>query len=714
MQDTHQQLRLVPGLFFILVVFLFVWGCGRQASLDLSPIPPRAQKIPHRLTIHGDTRIDNYYWLNQRENPEVIDYLKAENAYTDSVLAPTRGLQKKLYKEMLGRIKKSDESVPYFKNGYWYYSKYVKNGEYPIYLRKKALDGEDEVLLDVNELARGYSFYQATGLAVSTDNHLLAFGEDTVSRRKYTIRFKNLDTGEILADRLLNTTGGAVWAADNQTVFYVTKDSTLRPHKIWRHKLGTNVAEDVEIYHESDNTFVTYVYKSKSDRFIYIASASTLSSETRFLPADRPEDDFRIIQKRAPDYEYRVYDYKDSFYILTNYKAENFRLMQAPISSPGRSHWEEIIPHRKDVLLQGIEVFDDFLVLNERKNGLVELRVMDQKDGTDYYIDFGEEAYTASISINPEMASKKLRFAYTSMTTPYTTYDYNMETREKTLLKQDEVLGGFDSADYHTERLYAPAEDGTPVPISLVYRKGLVKDGSAPLLIYGYGSYGYSMEPRFSSTRLSLLDRGFVYAIAHIRGGQEMGRYWYEDGKLLKKRNTFTDFTDCARYLVQQKFTSPEHLYAQGGSAGGLLMGAVANLAPDLFHGIIANVPFVDVVTTMLDETIPLTTGEYDEWGNPNKKKYYDYMLSYSPYDNVTAKAYPALLVTTGLHDSQVQYWEPAKWVAKLRALKTDSNPLLLKINMSFGHGGASGRFERLREEAMEMAFIFSLEGITK
>jgi oligopeptidase B len=705
-------------LAFALVSLLFLissgfTGCKMATEM---PEPPVAEKIPKELTIHGDTRVDNYYWLNERENPKVIDYLTAENAYKDAVMKHTESFQKKLYDEIVGRIKKTDMSVPYKESGYYYYSRYEEGGEYPIYCRKKgSMEAEEEILLNVNEMAKGHAYYSVAGYSVSTDNNLIAFGVDTVSRRKYTINFKNLKTGEMLPDKIPVTSGRAAWANDNKTVFYTLKDDeTLRSYKIMKHVLGSDTSSDKEVFEEKDVTFSTYVYKSKSKKYLIIGSGSTLSDEYRFLDADQPDGKFKIIQTREKDLLYDVDHYKDKFYIRTNYKAKNFRLMATPVNRTTKGNWTEVIPHRDDILLQGFEVFEDFLVVNERINGLPNLRIMRWDKKGEHYLDFGEETYSAYIAYNPEFDTDVLRYGYTSMTTPRSVFDYNMNTKEKTLLKQQEVVGDFDSNNYHAERLYATARDGTKVPISLVYRKGLEKNGDNPLLLYGYGSYGATMNASFSSVRLSLLDRGFVYAIAHIRGGQEMGRYWYEEGKLLKKKNTFTDFIDCAEHLIDEKFTNPDKLFAQGGSAGGLLMGAVVNMRPDLFKGVIAAVPYVDVITTMLDPDIPLTTGEYDEWGDPNKKEYYDYMLSYSPYDNVEAKDYPAMLVTTGLHDSQVQYFEPAKWVAKLRAMKTDKNILLLDTDMESGHGGASGRFRRYKRTALQYAFILDQVGIKK
>jgi oligopeptidase B len=708
--------RTILGFAVVSLLFLIGSGFTGCKMATETPEPPVAEKIPRELTIHGDTRVDDYYWLNERENPKVIDYLTAENEYKDAVMKHTESFQKKLYDEIVGRIKKTDMSVPSKESGYYYYSRYEEGGEYPIYCRRKGtMEAEEEILLNVNEMAKGHAYYSVAGYSVSSNNHLIAFGVDTVSRRKYTIHFKNLKTGEILPDKIPITSGRAAWANDNKTVFYILKDEeTLRSYKILKHVLGTDPSSDKEIFEEKDVTFSAYVYKSKSKKYLIIGSSHTLSDEYRFLDADNPDGKFKIIQPREKDLLYSVTHYKDKFYIRTNYKAKNFRLMATPVSKTTKGNWKEVIPHRKDVLLQDFDIFEGFLVVNERKNGLPNLRIMRWDKKGEHYLDFGEETYSAYIAYNPEFDTDVLRYGYTSMTTPRSVFDYNMNTKEKTLLKQQEVVGDFDSNNYHAERLYATARDGTKVPISLVYRKGLEKNGDNPLLLYGYGSYGSTMNASFSSVRLSLLDRGFVYAIAHIRGGQEMGRYWYDEGKLLKKKNTFTDFIDCAEHLIAEKFTNPDMLFAQGGSAGGLLMGAIVNMRPDLFKGVIAAVPFVDVVTTMLDTNIPLTTGEFDEWGDPNKKEYYDYMLSYSPYDNVEAKDYPVMLVTTGLHDSQVQYFEPAKWVAKLRALKTDNNILLLDTDMESGHGGASGRFRRYKRTALQYAFFLDLVGIEK
>ena len=671
---------------------------------------PVAQKINKELTVHDDTRIDPYYWLNQRTDQKVIDYLNAENAYTDQEMAHTKALQEELFQEMKGRIKEKDQSVPYRDNGYYYLTRFEEGQEYPIYSRKEGtLDAGEEVMLNVNELAKGHEFYNVGGRSVSPDNQLLAFGEDTVSRRIYNIRFRNLQTGEFLDDVIPNTSGNAVWASDNQTVFYVLKDEqTLRSYKVYRHRIGTDVAEDVLVYHEEDETFLSYIFKTKSKKYIVIGSYQTISQEYRVLQADTPEGDFRVIQPRKRGLEYDIAHYRDQFYIRTNHEALNFRLMVTDELATALDNWQEVVPHRSNVLLEDMEIFRDFIVLTERINGISELRII-PRQGEEHYISFREDAHMAYVGTNPEFDTTVLRIGYQSMKTPPTVYDYHMVDRSFTQLKQTEVLGGFNIDDYASERLFATTRDGVKVPISVIYPHNFRKDGTGPMLLYAYGSYGHSMDPYFSSARLSLLDRGFAYAIAHIRGGEEMGRQWYEDGKLLKKKNTFNDFIDCAEFLIAEQFTSSERLFAMGGSAGGLLMGAILNLRPDLWKGVVAAVPFVDVVTTMLDDTIPLTTFEYDEWGNPKDKAFYDYIKSYSPYDNVAEKEYPALLVTTGLHDSQVQYWEPAKWVAKLRELKTGDHLLLLHTNMDAGHGGASGRFKRLKETALHYAFLLDL-----
>lgn len=697
---------------FPLLMFLFTFAALNAQTMQA----PQAKKIEKKLSIHGDTRIDDYYWLNERENPEVINYLNAENAYTETMLKDTEQFQKDLFEEIKARIKEDDSSVPYRYNGYWYITRFEKGGEYPIHTRKKDnLDAPEEIMFNVNEMAKPFSYYNLNGLNVSENNELAAFGEDTLSRRIYTIRVKNLKTGEMLPDKLENTTGGSVWAADNKTLFYTRKDETLRAYQIWKHILGTPQSDDKLIFEESDDTFGTYVYKTKSRKYIIIGSSSTVSNEYRFIPANEPNAKWKILQPRERDLEYSIEHYGNDFYILTNKDgATNFKLMKTPVDKTEKENWTDVIPHRKDVYLENFEIFNEYLVLEERVNGLTQMNIRSWDGKTNYNLPFKEEVYTAYISYNPDFDSQILRYGYTSMTTPNSTIDFNMRNKTSEIKKEQVVLGDFKKENYETKRLWVTARDGAKVPVSIVYRKNTEINSGAPLLLYAYGSYGATMDVYFSTSRLSLLDRGFIYAIAHIRGGQELGRPWYDDGKMLKKKNTFNDFVDVSRYLIDNKYASPKHLYAMGGSAGGLLMGAVINQAPELYNGVVAQVPFVDVVTTMLDDSIPLTTGEYDEWGNPNDKVYYDYMKSYSPYDNIEKKNYPNMLVTTGLHDSQVQYWEPAKWVAKLRDMKTDKNLLILKTDMETGHGGASGRFEALKEVALEYAFIFKLEGITK
>lgn len=677
---------------------------------------PECKKIPKELTIHNDTRTDDYYWLNDRENPEVIDYLNRENEYTEKGLAHTKSLQDKLFNELKGRIKKDDASVPYKKKGYWYYVRYEEGKEYPIYCRKKgSLEADEEILMDVNKMAEGYAYYQVTGLKISPDDKYLVFGVDTVSRRKYTLYFKELATGKILDNSIENTTGGAYWANDSKTIFYTKKDDALRACQIMRYNMDNNKAD--EIFYEKDETYSAYVYKSKSEKYMIITSGSTMADEYQILNADGPFGEFKIFQPRQRGIEYSIEHFNDKFYVLTNYNAKNFRLMVTPEENTGIDNWNEIISHRDNVLIEDIELFSNFLVLQERLDGLTKIRVIDQTLNADKYIEFPDPAYVSYIATNPEFESDELRFFYSSLTTPNSIYDYNLNSGKMTLKKQEEVLDvegmpKFDPDNYRSERFFVTVRDGEKVPVSLVYNKNTKLDGNAPLVLYAYGSYGYSTDPYFSSSRLSFLDRGFVYAIAHVRGGEEMGRRWYEDGKMLNKKNTFYDFIDVADYLSSNDYTSREKLFAMGGSAGGLLMGAIINMSPKSFKGVVAIVPFVDVVTTMLDESIPLTTGEYDEWGNPNDKEYYDYMLSYSPYDNVQKMDYPALLITTGLHDSQVQYWEPVKWTAKLRDYKTDNNPLYLHTDMDTGHGGASGRFERYKLTALHYAFIIDLAGL--
>lgn len=691
---------------------------NKQFKMTQNIIPPVAAVKPKELEKHGDIRTDNYYWLNERENPEVIDYLTKENDYYKQMTAHTKQFQDELFLEMKGRIKEDDSSVPYFYNGYYYITRYETGKDYPVYARKKgSLEAPEEILFDCNQMAEGHSYFQLGGLNISEDNKLAAFGVDLVSRRQFTIQVKNLETNEILPFKIENTTGGSTWAGDNETLFYTRKDEvTLRSDKIYKHKLGADPANDAMIFHEKDDTYNTFIYKEKSKKYLVIGSTSTLTSEFRILDAKSPDGEFTMFQKRTRGLEYGIAHYENQWYIVTNKdKATNFKLMVTPDGATDKKNWKDLIPHRKEVLLEDIDIFKDYLVISERSNGLNTIRIR-RWDGTgEYYLPFGIETYTAETATNPDFDTDILRYSYQSLAVPSSVIDFNMATKEKTVLKEQEVLGGkFDKNNYTEERIWATAQDGTKVPISKVYRNGLKKDGSNPFLLYAYGSYGASMDPYFSSIRLSLLDRGFVFAIAHIRGGEDLGRDWYDNGKLLEKKNTFTDFIDCSKFVISEGYTSPQHLYAEGGSAGGLLMGAVINMAPELYNGVIAQVPFVDVITTMLDDSIPLTTGEYDEWGNPNEKEYYDYMKSYSPYDNLTAQEYPNMLVTTGLHDSQVQYWEPAKWVAKLRVVSTGNKQLYLETNMEAGHGGASGRFEAIKEVAKEYSFLLDLEGIKK
>ena len=700
-------------------------GCQSGANPESTSLssPPMATQQDSVLTIHGDTRVDPYFWMRltdeqkraaqpDEQTQRVVRYLENENAYTKTVMQDTEELQEQLYDEIVGRIKPTDASVPYRKNGYWYYVRYEEGKEYPIYARKKeSLEAPEEILLNANERAEGYDYYSAQGLAVSPDNKLLAFAEDTLSRRVYTIRFKDLETGELLTDQIPNAESEGAWANDNQSYFYTTKDTvSLLPDKIWRHRLGEFPTRDALKYKEEDPSFYIGVTKSTSGDYIMIWHQSTLANDYHLLKADQPDGDFARFTPREDKHRYQLEHVGEQFYILTDWDAPNYRLMEAPVTATNKAQWQEVVAHRDDVLLDDLDVFKKYLVLTEKSNALPKLRIIDRQNDEDHYIDFEEPAYVVYTGTNPEQDTETLRYGYESMTTPTSVYDYNMSTRQQELKKQEEVVGGHDPAQYVTERFFAPARDGKQVPISLVYKKGARRGADTPTLLYAYGSYGHSTDPRFNSARLSMLDRGFIWAIAHVRGGQDMGRVWYEDGKMFKKKNTFTDFIDCAEYLTKEGYTSSEHLYAMGGSAGGLLMGAVANMAPQQFNGIIAAVPFVDVVSTMLDESIPLTTNEFDEWGNPKNLESYQYMLSYSPYDNVQEQEYPNMLVTTGLFDSQVQYWEPAKWVAKLRDKKTDDNVLLLETNMDAGHGGASGRFQRYKETALEYAFMLKLE----
>jgi oligopeptidase B len=686
---------------------------------------PIAEKDPTKLEKHGDVRIDNYFWMRlsdaqknaeikDEQTQKVVNYLEAENEYYEKVTVDTKKFQEDLFLEMKGRIKEDDSSVPYKDNGYYYITRYETGKQYPIYSRKKeTLEAEEKLLFDVNKEAEGHEYFQLGGLNISPDNTMAVFATDTVSRRQYFLKIKNLETGEIYEDKIENTTGGSVWANDNKTIFYTKKNpETLRSEKIFRHVLGTPTSEDVEVYHEKDDTFGTYVTKSKSDEYILIGSYSTLSTESRFLDANNPTGEFTLLQARENELEYNVSHYKGHFYMLTNKDgAFNFKLMKTPVSATSKENWVDVIPHREDTLLEDFSIFKDFLVLEERTNGLNKIRIKRWDKTEDYYLPFNEETYAVGVYGNPEFDTEIIRYSYNSFTTPSSVIDFNMNDQSKDIKKEQEVLGGaFKKENYKSKRVWVTARDGKKVAISMVYHTDTVLNKNTPVLQYAYGSYGHTIPDSFSSTRLSLLDRGFVFAIAHVRGSEYLGREWYDDGKMLQKKNTFTDFIDCSKFLIENNYTSEKHLYAMGGSAGGLLMGAIINMNPEIYNGIIAAVPFVDVVSTMLDDSIPLTTGEYDEWGNPNNKEYYEYIKSYSPYDQVAEKAYPNMLVTTGFHDSQVQYWEPAKWVAKLRDLKTDDNLLLLDTNLDAGHGGASGRFEALKETAKEYTFFLALE----
>jgi oligopeptidase B len=690
---------------------------------EFDPKPPVAPPQRHTVASPCGDRVDPYYWLrdDDRENPSVLNYLAAENAYREGRMAACKPLEDRLYEEIVARLKQDDSTVPYQKNGYWYAVRYEPGKEHPIFTRRKgSLDAPEEVLLDANLLAAGHSYYRLGALEVSPDCHWLAYCEDTVGRRQFTLRFKNLVSGEILGVAIADLESDLVWTADSQTVLYVEKDpETLLGLYIKKHRLGDAAANDVLVFEQTDKTFYTGLAKSKSDAYLFIHMHSTLSSEWRFARADDPHLNFQVFLAHEADHEYELEHLGDAFIVKTNWRARNFRLVLSGIGPQAdRAQWRDLVAHREDTLIEDFDVFDSFLALSVRNGGLAKIAIqpwdakLQQPAGAEFFIDSDEPSYTASISVNLQLDTEVLRYAYSSLSTPTSIYDYNMRTREQLLLKRDPVLGDFDPKRYATELLWVTARDGACIPVSLVYRKDFVKNASAPLLQYAYGAYGLSMDPSFSSSRLSLLDRGFVFALAHVRGGQEMGRYWYDTGRQLSKKNTFHDFIDVTRELVARGYTDKAKVFAMGGSAGGLLMGAVANMSPGDYRGIVAQVPFVDVVTTMLDDTIPLTTNEYDEWGNPHERPYYDYMLSYSPYDNVSAQDYPAMLVTTGLWDSQVQYYEPAKWVAKLRALKTDDNALYLHVEMQAGHGGKAGRFQRYREIALEYAFLLSELGI--
>lgn len=705
-------------LSLILISSLFSCDTKTQNSMSELPNAPLAKQIPKNLTIHDYVRVDEFYWLNDRENPEVIDYLNKENDYYNAHTTHTKEFQTSLFEEMKSRIKEDDSSVPYKYNGYWYITKYEKGKDYPIYTRKKeTLEAEEELLFDCNEMAKDHSYFRLVGLNINLNNDLVSYGIDTTGRRQYTLHIKDLKTNTVLKDEISNTTGGSTWANDNKTLFYTKKDeTTLRSEAIYKHRLNTDQKSDELIYEETDDTFGVSVYKTKSKKYLVIVSYSTLTTEYQILNANTPDGDFKVFQPRTRGLEYSISHYEDSFYIVSNAdEAQNFKLSKTSETQTQKKYWNDVIPHRENVLLEDIEIFKDFLVVSERENGLNQIHIKRWDGSGSYYLPFESETYTAYTTTNIDFDTSVLRYGYQSLTTPSSIIDFDMVTKTKTIKKEQEVLGGkFKKENYTSERLWATAADGTQIPISLIRHVDTEKSSETPLLLYAYGSYGNTIDPYFSTVRLSLLDRGFIFAIAHIRGGEYLGRQWYEDGKLFNKKNTFSDFVDCSKYLIENKYTSAKHQYAMGGSAGGLLMGAVVNLAPELYNGVVAQVPFVDVVTTMLDDSIPLTTGEYDEWGNPNEKDYYEYMKSYSPYDNVTNKLYPNMLVTTGLHDSQVQYWEPAKWVARLRSQNKNTSQLYLKTNMEAGHGGASGRFEALKEVAAEYAFLLDLESIIK
>lgn len=700
-------MNLKKSIIWTLSAFLF-FACGQTGREQIHT--PVAEKQEKQLIMHGDTRIDFYYWMNDRENPEVIAYLEAENEYLKQSLNHAEASREELFNEMLGRLKQDDSSAPYLYNGYYYYTRYEEGGEYPIYCRKKSsMDAEEEILLNGPQMAEGYRYFRVGSFSISPDNQRIAYTVDTLGRRQFTIFYKELSTQNISSTAIENAAGDIEWAADNKTFFYTTIDPvTLRYFKIFRY--NTEQKTPVEMYYEEDDTYYYMGVSSTTDgKYLTINVSSTLSSETLILESDNPSGNFRPFQPRQRDLIYSVDHVNGKFYILTNHLAQNFRLMETMATTTQISNWQEVIAHRDDVLLESMALFKDYIVLQERSNALRQMRIMNTRENTEHYLEFEEEAYTAAININRETDTDIFRFSYTSLTTPASVVDYNMSTHEQNTVWQQTVLGDFNSDDYETRRLFAPARDGKEIPVTVVYKKGTKQDGNNPLLQYSYGSYGISVDPRFNSNLISLLDRGFVYAMAHIRGGQDMGRQWYEDGKLLHKVNTFNDFIDVSEFLIRENYTSPDMLFAQGGSAGGLLMGAIVNMRPELYKGIIAAVPFVDVVTTMLDETIPLTTSEYDEWGNPNDSLYYHYMLSYSPYDQISEQPYPNILITSGLYDSQVQYWEPTKWAAKLRTHNTGDNKIYLYTNMEAGHSGASGRFQRLHEVALQYAFMLDL-----
>lgn len=705
------------NLILLTSVIFVLNSCKKKIAMNFDTTfkAPAAEKIPYQLKKHGDIRIDDYYWMKERENPEVIDYLERENDYYHKMTESTESFREDLFEELKGRIKEDDESVPYFLNGYWYITRFEKGNQYPIYTRKKdSLSATEEILFDCNQMAKGHDYFRLVGINVSPDNTKVIYGVDTNSRRKYTLYVKELTTNTVLETKISNTTGGSAWASDNDHFFYVHKDpQTLRSEKIFRHKITDPEAQDPLIFHEKDETFSVYVQESKSNEYIFISSYSTLTSEYQFIKAEEPLANFQLIQKRTRGLEYSVSQFEDSFFILNNKDgAKNYKISKTPIASPSINYWEDLLDHREGVLLEDLAIFKTHWVVTERERGLTRLRVQNWEGSEDFFIPADGETYSLYGGYNPSFATTKFRYGYTSLNTPSSLYEFDMATHQQELLKQKVVIDEtFKVDNYIEKRLWATGRDGEKIPISMIHQKDVVYSSETPLLLYAYGSYGATIDAGFSSSRLSLLNRGFIFAIAHIRGGEYLGRQWYEAGKLLRKKNTFYDFIDASKYLINEGYTSSNHLHALGGSAGGLLVGVVLNEAPQLYRSVIAAVPFIDVMTTMLDESIPLTTGEYDEWGNPNDKIYYDYMLSYSPYDNVKKQEYPNLMVTAGYHDSQVQYWEPAKWVAKLRTHKTDNNALFLVTNMEAGHSGASGRFNALKETAKEYAFMLQLEG---
>jgi oligopeptidase B len=705
---------------FWILLLAFLAGCSTEPAMTTpvaAPAAPVAEQRPHQVESPNGARADEYYWLrdDSRKDPAVLAHLGAELAYKDAMFAPAKPLEDRIYGEILARIKQDDSTVPARKRGYWYYTRFVDGQEYPVYARRKGkLDAPEQVLLDGNLLAKGHNFFQVGNYEVSPDGQLLAYASDTVGRRQWVIRVKEIDSGKLLADQIINAEANLAWTADGKSLLWIEKDpQTLLGNRVRKHLLGSDPATDPVVYEEKDDSFYLSLFTGRSDRFVYIGSESTVSSEWRYADAADPALAFKVVVPRERDHEYQVEDLGERFVIRSNWQAHNFRVVQAPIAQVGdRNKWQDVIAHRADAFIDGYTTFDRILAVEERSGGLQKLRLLDWNSGVQTLVSGDDPTFAMYIDENPEQSTDALRYVYTSLTTPRSVYDLKLDGGKRALMKRDPVLGDFDPARYQSEFVWAPARDGKKVPISLVYRKGVARDGSAPLYVYGYGSYGASMDPAFRPSRLSLLDRGVVYAIAHVRGGQELGRDWYEDGKLLNKKHTFEDFIDATEFLVAQGYGAKDKVFASGGSAGGLLVGAVINMRPDLYRAVGAHVPFVDAVTTMLDETIPLTTNEFDEWGNPMDKRYYDYMLSYSPYDNVKAQAYPALLVTTGLWDSQVQYFEPAKWVARLRRLKTNDEPLLFHVNLEAGHGGKSGRFQRYRETAMEYAFMLDEIGI--